>query len=412
MNEINHPEKDLIKDQTSRLNETRVVSTDSASWFLFHPEDLKHRDKDPINWWTYDFAIGSEFAAGTIIGVTTGGDGSYGVRLTDEGLTEREKKYVVKSQSFRLKVRHSRLLIDGGYVLPCEYGEEVAEDSDDWISIPNGDYQVIVYALAWYEELGSVDQEGMATEKALPAYIAVFEAVQNLNTVEIPRSIPQLDPTRPEHTFFPNPESEPEEISWEDEYPVIIRPEAIFPGIAIELPLTEEQLGYVKLAVEENYQFQILITDEAKSEAVATLVSVTSYGSSLDFSDLDFSGKSDKFSLTGHGIAIVRLTDVQEKNSIVRARIRLIERPAMKVEQIAIDELKGRFARYAAGNLNYRKTIRHASFHAERVAALTVPQELGWAIASVLEMSDETKRELLSASESELIERLNHALKE
>ena len=408
MNEINHPETNLIQNPVSPLNEIRIVGTDSASWFLFYPDDLKHRDQDPINWWSYDFAIKSEFTAGTMIGVTTGGDGSFSVRLTDEGLTEREKKHTVKSQTFRLKVRHNRLLIDGGYVLPSEEGEEISKDSADWINIPNGDYRVIVHALTREQEPGAFDPERLATGQALPNYVVAFEKVQNFNAVEIPRSIPQLDAIEPsEHTFFPNPESAPEKIAWQDEMPVIIRPEVFFPSIPAELSLTKEQYGYVERAIGETHQFQVLITDQAKPGATATLFSVTSYGG-----DLDFLEKPGMFTLTGHGSRIVQLTSVQERSGVVRAGIKRLEQPTTKAEAATVTELKERFARFAAGNLKYQKTVRYWRFNAERVAALTVPEEIGWAIASVLEIPSKTKRELLSASEKELIERLNQALKE
>src|SRR5215510_14137360 len=110
-----------------QLNEIRFVGTDSASWFLFHPDDLAHRNQDPIDWYSYDFAVQREFALGTLVGVCTGGDGTFSVRLTNGELTDREKRYVVMSQTFRLRVRHDRLLIDGAYVLPCECSESVTD---------------------------------------------------------------------------------------------------------------------------------------------------------------------------------------------------------------------------------------------------------------------------------------------
>lgn len=389
----------------SHLNEVRIVGTDSASWFLFHPADLAHRDKDPINWWAYDFAIRREFIAGTLVGVTTGGDGGFSVRLTDQGLTEREKKYAVKSQSFRLRVRHGRLLIDGGYVLPSEYGESAAEDSPNWIKVQNRDYRVTVHALAWYEEPGAVDQEGGATKNALTAYVAVFEAGQELKLFDVPASIPQLDPSRPEHTFFPNPESESVQGSWEQEFAILVRPEVVFPGIPQELSLTREQYSYVNKALRGEMRFAILIANQPKSQGIATLFTISTYGASVGSRE-----QPGEFSMSGHGIHIVRLIRVREENGILWAKVKALRQSTSKVELESVEELKQRFAKFAANNSNYRKQVPHAQFHAERVAALTNPLEVGCAIASVLELPSDTKQQLLSSSETELIERLMRAL--
>jgi hypothetical protein len=85
-------------------------------------------------------------------------------------------------------------------------------------------------------------------------------------------------------------------------------------------------------------------------------------------------------------------------------------RPLSKAGFVSVDELKQRFAEYAANNPNYLKRVPYAQFHAERVAALTNPLDVGWAIASVLELPPDTKHQLLSAAETELIQRLNEAL--
>jgi hypothetical protein len=388
-----------------QLNEIRIVGTDSASWFLFHPDDLAHRIRDPINWYSYDFAVRREFAAGTLVAVTTGGDGGFSVRLTDQELTQREKKYAVKSQSFRLRLRHGRLLIDGGDVLPSEYGNSVAEDSANWINVPDGDYRVTVSAIAWYDEPGAIDHEGSATKNALPSYVAVFEAVEALKAVNIPPSIPQLDPSRPEHTFFPNPESEPVQESWEEEVAILIWPEVVFPGIPQELSLTREQHEYVNRVMKEGIQFSLLITNELKSQDVATLFTISSYGSSFDSAE-----QATGFSLSGHGAQIVEVIGIREKNGILWATVKPLTRPLSKAGLASVEELKQRFAEYAADNPNYRKQVPYAQFHAERVAALTNPLEVGWAIASVLELPADTKRQLLSGAETELIQRLNEVL--
>lgn len=76
------------------FNERRIVGTDSASWFLFHPDDLAHRSKDPIGWHMYDFAIQKEFVAGNLIAVSTGGDGGFSIRFTNGKLSSLCSQFI------------------------------------------------------------------------------------------------------------------------------------------------------------------------------------------------------------------------------------------------------------------------------------------------------------------------------
>ncbi|MEG3955413.1 hypothetical protein [Microcoleus sp. herbarium2] len=48
------------------LDKTLSVGNDVAAWFLFHQHDMAHHRADPQNWWSSDFAIFKEFAAGTL----------------------------------------------------------------------------------------------------------------------------------------------------------------------------------------------------------------------------------------------------------------------------------------------------------------------------------------------------------
>jgi hypothetical protein len=64
------------------LDRTLDLGTDVAAFFLFHPDDLAHRQGDPIDWYTYDFACRPEFAAGRLIAFLTGSDGGYRFRRT------------------------------------------------------------------------------------------------------------------------------------------------------------------------------------------------------------------------------------------------------------------------------------------------------------------------------------------
>jgi len=180
------------------LDVSRRVGTDVATWFLFHPDDLAHRRDDPLDWWAYDFAVRKEFAAGALVAVETGSDGGYTVRCTDGSLSEREGRYRVAVCTFRLRVRHGRLYLDGGDALPCAEAQDRPEDHPDrWIAVANGAYRVTVHAIAWYEDPDALNAHGAVADDALPDYVAVFAPVADLDAVAPPPALPRLELWRP-----------------------------------------------------------------------------------------------------------------------------------------------------------------------------------------------------------------------
>ena len=88
----------------------------------------------------------------------TGGDGGFQIRLTTSELTAREQRYAGTSCDFRLKVRHERVLLDNGNHLPCDESRRDPVREDLWINLPNGNYRVTVYAIAWDREPGALDR--------------------------------------------------------------------------------------------------------------------------------------------------------------------------------------------------------------------------------------------------------------
>jgi hypothetical protein len=185
----------LVKAQTQSFSRVLYVGTDVATWFLFHPQDLAHRNQDPFSWWGYDFALSKEFLAGNLVAVSTGADGGFSVRLTNQDLTTRERTYAKYSKKFRLQVRHNRLFLDGGYALNSDDPSDKPEDfPDQWIEVPNGTYEVTVHVLAWDKEPGAVDRDGRATKSALSSYVVVFKPVDKLETIVPPKGLPQLEP--------------------------------------------------------------------------------------------------------------------------------------------------------------------------------------------------------------------------
>jgi hypothetical protein len=82
-----HSDTQARDKASSAFSKMFIIGTDVAAWLIFHPDDLFHRDDDPINWWAQDFAIRKEFSTGTLVAVSTGGDGGYKIRVTDGSRT-------------------------------------------------------------------------------------------------------------------------------------------------------------------------------------------------------------------------------------------------------------------------------------------------------------------------------------
>ncbi|MFV0410348.1 MAG: hypothetical protein ACK5LJ_11835 [Paracoccus sp. (in: a-proteobacteria)] len=147
------------------------MTTDVTHFVIFHPEDLAHAAGWPIAWYAEPFIYPGESAAGRLIGWSTGGDGSFALRLTDGPLTEREARYRGPEWVFPLSVRHGAVYLDGTDALPgidqmCRAGE----NPDARIDLENGDYAVTVAAIEWDAEPGSEDD----SFDSLPNYVVQF----------------------------------------------------------------------------------------------------------------------------------------------------------------------------------------------------------------------------------------------
>jgi hypothetical protein len=391
---------------TAELNIRLAVGTDVATWFLFHPKDLTHRSQDPHNWWAEDFAISKEFNAGQLVAVGTGKDGTSNVRFTNRGLTEREQTYAKKSAEFRLRVQQGCLYLDGGLALPHAGSfnpEACYASSDGWITLPNGNYRATVYAIAWFEEPHAMDEDGYSTPQALASYVVDIQPVASLEEIRPPTSVPDLDPII----------YEPEAIdslgdSWSVnegyveplalEYPLLYWHEVIFPDVEQEIDLS---------ALAEPFEikdWQVVFSDSIEDQAIGTLFSVSGV------SGYDEESGSSAQALRGVGKQLVRLKTVFEQGDVWWVEVEPYEPLASSVSQAEIDRLKQQFADYAAQDTQYQNRIEFHSFYAERVASLTKPRELGWYVAHAIALEGSQQQALLSLSDADLIEELNHAL--
>ncbi len=384
---------------TGGLDKTLSVGTDVAAWFLFHPNDLAHRRADPLNWWSYDFAIFKEFAAGTLVAVCTGGDGNSTVRFTNVGLTERELTYAFCWADFRLQVKHQSLYLDGGDVLPAEECDEMERCDPEgygWIELPNGNYRVTVHAIAWYDEPGALDENNYSTESALAAYVVHFQSVADLDSITPPTKLPDLRPrcSTSEDVVF----SEGEELSIEhtplqwSEYPVLQWYEVIFPYIEHRLDIT----GLEPFGLSDKQMVMVLSLDVP---TIGTLVQERYWGTTYS--------EGEPYESEGVvGIRLVELKRVFKRNEIFWAEVEPYNPTFVPADIESIEELKRLFADYAAIKLTNSIHVKYPNFYAEHIASLTEARELGWRVAHALDLISDRQQELLALSERELIHRL------
>ena len=384
---------------TGGLDKTLSVGTDVAAWFLFHPHDLAHRRADPLNWWSYDFAIFKEFAAGTLVAVCTGGDGNSTVRFTNVGLTERELTYAVCWADFRLDVKHQSLYLDGGDVLPAEECDEMEPCDPEgygWIELPNGNYRVTVHAIAWYDEPGALDENNYSTESALAAYVVHFQSVADLDSITPPTTLPYLYRlcSTSEDVVF----SEGEELSIEhtplewSEYPVLQWHEVIFPYIEHRLDIT----GLEPFGLSDKQMVMVLSLDVP---TIGTLVQERYWGTTYS--------EGDPYEAMGVvAIRLVELKRLFKRNEVFWAEVEPYNPTFVPADLESIEELKRLFADCAAIKLTNSIHVEYPHFYAEHIASLTEARELGWRVAHALDLISDSQQELLALSERELIHRL------
>ncbi|MEG4959135.1 MULTISPECIES: DUF6386 family protein [unclassified Microcoleus] len=380
------------------LDEKRVVGTEIATWFLFHPDDLAHRLQNPEEWCWHEFAISKEFASGNLVAITTGADGAFLIRFTDQNLTEQEQLHVLASVTFRLCVRNNCLYLDGGDLLPSAqmFGYH---DATSWLEIPNGNYQVIVHTF---------DCKKCSNDANLPSYTVQFQPVVTIDTLDSPTLIPRLiyakglfEQSDPRQEWRQSITS-----TLESEYALMQWPEMIFPSFNTKLLIDRNQCQNLKLiryryTKSSHYrEFEIVIGHALEPQAIGTLFQVTSYGQHYD-----------QFDLSGIGKKLVQLIRIFERDDLWWAEVEPFQPPTVATDSSSLDHLKRLFAHYAETNANYPQLVEYPQFYAERIASLSVPRELGWAIAYALDLTPEVKRSLLiMMSDQDLVQQLSKIL--
>jgi hypothetical protein len=162
-----------------------------------------------MHWLRESFAYGPEAAEGRILAFTSEIMGV--VRLTTEGLSEREQRSRGHPWTFRYQVRHGRVFV--GTEDSLQYVDSEREGlyskvlPEGGFALANGAYAVDVYPINWEAEPGSRTSDGKRTADALPEFVVLFKPVENLREiVETPTPVyfpPFLDgkPSRAPETM-------------------------------------------------------------------------------------------------------------------------------------------------------------------------------------------------------------------
>jgi hypothetical protein len=385
------------------LNREICLSTDIASFFIFHPDDLKHRLNAPLGWSSSEFACRKEFDAGRLVTWSTGSDGSSSFRVTTGKLTQRELQWLLKSWDFRLRVTRERVLLDGGLCLPADaYCDMPKEDHPGWIDLPNGDYRVTVHDINWSGESGAVDENGYAHEGSLTSYVIEFVPVEDIQMIRVAsNTAPKLygEPGR-DYTKYSDDDSD-KFLYQEDRSPLV-------PGrlVLLETPnwlVLPDCLG--REDITEQLQREItgqggespglVITNNAIVRQHAMLCQLRSCGRGWYYESLHVTFKSRR---------LVRIVELKNKRASWVNRLFRIDASQVRIESVErsfaeapceeLAQLQARFANYAAHNPWYLAEVKHAEYEAEGFAWLTTTEGITNRLLDLLQISAPQKLQL------------------
>lgn len=389
-----------------KLDQRMMIGTDIASIYLYHPNDLKHRETSPIDWPNYHFACGPEFAAGRLVAFSTGSDGGYAIRATSDPLSERERKWLCGSWDFRLAVLYGRVYFDGGYSVPSDdYRADWEDYPESWIELPNGSYKVTVHAIEWSSEPGALDDEGNATESALTNYVVQFTMVDDLRTIPSSTLMPQLECSRecpPSEGYdFADPFDEAE-VELADRYVMLVDPLNVpVPGFQVKLEVSSEFYKAVFGASGNQ-----ALPDRITSLVIATSDQPPCLGAIVKPSGASREGRNP-WVMSFDVKRLVTVNTMEAGDSEwSHGQVEFLKRAPAEVDLSQVKQLKDAFAAYAKANSDYRAKIENPDFEAERIEAMNQTAGLLNLLIHHVQMPRERRIELLKLSDADRAKRL------
>lgn len=157
----------------------KELSTMSGMWALWDYEtykDVNDYDKwEPL--FCDDEDILRQIMQNSFVPVYISEDGCRSFVLkVDEELNEREKQYTVASSDEYFFHSNGKVVLSGIDSIDTNINNDVME-----INLPEGNYSVSVYLLAWDEELGAYLENGEVSPNALPDFVLIVNSNADSN---------------------------------------------------------------------------------------------------------------------------------------------------------------------------------------------------------------------------------------
>ena len=189
-----------MPDDKTTFDHDLVIGTDAAHIVLSDPLRLLDHRHDPVGWPWMERVTRKDRRNGHFLHFDTGGDGGYGVRVTDGSLRPRELEHVAGSIVLRLRVGDSGVLIDGGYAWPHEDSPEVDDSQGHLLDVPPGDYAATITSIARPSDDSGRYLDVTSPDGPMADYVVRLDAVEDLESVPMMEAIPVLYPGEPPST--------------------------------------------------------------------------------------------------------------------------------------------------------------------------------------------------------------------
>jgi hypothetical protein len=357
---------------------TILLGTDVAAFVLFHPDDLAHRARDPLDWYGYDFAYGRESAAGRLVAFCTGSDGSYAIRLTTGDLTPAEAVDACPSWSFPLIVRHGRILLDNTDALPSdEQMKDLSSIGDHWFELDNGAYRVTVHPIECPDAGSSAREAGTIR----PNYVIQFQSVADIADVPVAATPPDIRPDRDWTPRFLDNAASEELYRWPD----ALQGTTHYPSLAVPDTMALLPRQFAHLCVGDDIAeaaFPKTMKRAARAEGFVVAPSFETGAYAILARQSQLSWRGDEKAVLGvSGLCLVRLVQGGPAASLKPVEIAPVEKPDMTGDPEAAQNLKARLIKQVNSNPALQARLGHPSFETERLAALISPEAITtWAL--------------------------------
>jgi len=395
------------------LERTLTLHGDTGAFALFHPDDLAHHGGEPQRWPWLAFSVQPDLEAGRLVCFESTLEGPVRFRVTQGGLTAREKRWKHGAWTFRLEVTHGRVLLDGAERLPHgERPEPLPPDEDPrWLPIPNGRYRVTVQSVLWTKEPGALTPDGTPSERALPAFVIRLEPVEDFGKVPVRGTMPRFGfTTAPPTAQVPSAASGSRFDEWRASMPTRAQRVAVL--VEPELPVVPAFDATWTLAPDVA---SALLSDVPgkgiKPRYVVVVPSMTRarVGVLASVGTVPGASGGEPGRVNFNADSLVLLKDLQQEGTRLLATVEPFERPRSPVPPEELTALRAAFARYAAASADYRRRP-FSSFEAQAFQEMDSPEGMSHFLLHQVAMPSTTRWELLRLPNAERLRRMRALL--